>query len=91
MVVPVVTPVVLCLMATENFNKNTKISFLHTMFVCSTIYCKTYYNSRIPSCSVDRARVVWWPEPEPLWSNGPRHIGYHRKALVIVRMILTLY
>ncbi len=56
-----------------------------------TIYCKTYYNSRIPYCSVARARVVGWPEPKPLWSNGPRHIGYCRKALVIVRMILTLY
>jgi hypothetical protein len=39
MVVAVVMPVVLCNKATENFNKNTKISCLHTMFVCSTIYC----------------------------------------------------
>ncbi len=36
------------------------------------------------------ARVVGWPEPEPLWSNGPRHIGYRRKALVIARMINAL-
>ncbi len=21
-----------------------------------------------------RAQVVAWPEPKPLWSNGPRHI-----------------
>jgi hypothetical protein len=53
MVVAVVMPVVLCNKATENFNKNTKISCLHTMFGCSTIYCKTYYNSRIASCSMD--------------------------------------
>jgi hypothetical protein len=91
MVVAVVTPVVLCNKATENFNKNTKTSYLQSMFVCITIYCKTYYHSRITSCSVDHARVVWWPEPKPLWSNGPRHIGYRRKALVIVRTILTLY
>jgi hypothetical protein len=86
MVVVVVTPVVLCNKATENFNKNTKISCLYTMFVCITIHYKTYYNSRTTSCSVDQARVVWWPEPKPLW-----HIGYRRKALVIVRTILTLY
>jgi hypothetical protein len=91
MVVAVVTQVVLCNEATENFNKNTKISCLYTMFVCVTIYCKTYYNSRIPICIVDRAQVVWWPEPESLWSNGPWHIGYRRKALVIVRTIHTLY
>jgi hypothetical protein len=53
MVVTVVMPVVLCNKATENFNKNTKISRLLTMFECSTIYCKTYYYSRIASCSVD--------------------------------------
>jgi hypothetical protein len=91
MVVAVVKPVVLCNKATENFNKNTKIKGLYTMFVCITICCKTHYNSRTASCSVDRARIVLWPEPEPLWSNGPRHIGYCRKALVIVRAILTLY
>ncbi len=61
------------------------------MCVCISIYCKTYYNSRIANCSVGRAQVVWWPQPKPLWSNGPRHIGYCRKALVIVRTILTLY
>ncbi len=55
------------------------------------LYCKTCYHSRIASCSVDRAQVVWWPEPKPLWSNGRRHIGYRRKALVIARTILTLY
>ncbi len=39
---------------------------------------------------VAQARVVAWPEPEPLWSNGPRHIGYRRKALVVARMINAL-
>ncbi len=53
MVVGVVTPVVICNKATENFDENTKISCLYTMFVCITIYCKTYYNSRIASYSVD--------------------------------------
>jgi hypothetical protein len=91
MVVAVVMPVVLCNKATEIFNKNTKISCLYTMFVCITIHCKTFYNSRIPSCSMDQAQVVWWPEPKPLWSNGPPHFGYCQKALVIVRMILTVY
>jgi hypothetical protein len=56
-----------------------------------TIYCKTYCNSHNANCSVAQAQVVVWPEPKPLWSNGPRHIGYHQKALVIVRMIFTLY
>jgi hypothetical protein len=55
MVVAIVMPVVLCNKATENFNKNTKISYLFTMFVCINIYCKTYYNSRIASCIVDQA------------------------------------
>jgi hypothetical protein len=91
MVVADVMPVVLCNKATENFNKNTEISCLHTMFLCSTLYCKKYDNSHIASCSVDRAQVVWWPEPKPLWSNGPRYIGYGQKPLVIVRTIFTLY
>jgi hypothetical protein len=91
MVVAVVTPVVLHNKATENFNKNIKISCLYTMFVCITIYCKTYFNSHIASCSMDQAQVVWWPEPKPLWSNGSQHIGYCWKAHVIVRTILTLY
>jgi hypothetical protein len=53
--------------------------------------CKIYCSSHTPDCSVARAPVVSCPEPKPLWSNGPRHIRYCRKALVIVRMILTLY
>ncbi len=55
-----------------------------------TIYCKIYCNSYITNCSVARAQVVVWPEPEPHWSNWPQHIGYRQKALVIVRMINTL-
>ncbi len=45
--------------------------------------------------------IVAWPEPKlwhgwspnhygRLWSNGPRHIGYRLKALVIARMINSL-
>jgi hypothetical protein len=48
----------------------------------------------IPNCSVrGRARVVaWpWPEPEPLLSNGPRHIGYRRKAGVTAETTLVPY
>jgi hypothetical protein len=55
-----------------------------------TICYKTYCNSYIANSSVARARVVAWLEPEPIWSNGPRHIGYCRKALVIARMINAL-
>ncbi len=83
MVVAVVTPVVFCSKATEKFNKNNKISHLKTINLLITMYCKTYYNSHIPNCSVDQARVVGWPEPEPLWSNGPQHMGYCRKALAM--------
>ncbi len=89
MVVAVVTPVVFCAKATES-NKNTKISWWLPKNSCITIYCKTYCNSYIANYSVAQARVVAWPEPEPLWSNGPRHIGYRRKPLVIARMINAL-
>jgi hypothetical protein len=90
MVVVVVTPVVFCATATEKRNKNTKISWWLPKNLFITIYFKTYCNSYIANSSVARARVVAWPEPEPLWSNGPRHIGYRRKAAVIARMIKAL-
>jgi hypothetical protein len=90
MVVAVVTPVVFCAKATEKRNKNTKISCLLPKSLVITICYKTYCNSYIANRSMARARVVAWPEPEPLWSNGPRHIGYRQKALVIARMINAL-
>jgi hypothetical protein len=90
MVVAVVTPVVFCATATEKRNKNTKISWWLPKSLFRTIYCKTYCNLYIANNSVARAQVVAWPEPKPLWSNGPRHIGYRRKALVITRMINAL-
>ncbi len=90
MVVSVVMPVVFCAKATENRNQNTKISWCLPKSLFKKIYCKTYCNSYIANCSVARARVVAWLEPEPLWSNGPRHIGYRLKALVIARMINAL-
>jgi hypothetical protein len=80
MVVAVVTPGVFCAKATKKINKNTKISWCLPKSLFITIYCKTYCNSYIANCSVARAQVVAWPEPVPLWSNGPRHIGYRRKA-----------
>jgi hypothetical protein len=91
MVVAVVKPVVFCAKATKKCNENTKTSFLLTVILSITICCKTYCSSCTVNCSVARAQVVSCPEPELLWSNGPRHIGYRRKALVIVRTILTLY
>jgi hypothetical protein len=90
MVVAVVTPVLFCAKAIEKRNKSTKISWWLPKSVFITIYCKTYCNSYIANCSVARARVVVWLEPEPLWSNGPQHIGYRRKALFIARMINAL-
>ena len=89
MVVVVVTPVVFRAKATEK-RKKTKISRWLPKKLFITIYCKTYYNSYIANSSVARARVVAWPEPEPVWSNGPWHIGYRQKALVIVRMFNSL-
>jgi hypothetical protein len=90
MVVAVVMPVVFCAKATEKRSKNTKLSWRLTKSLFLTIYCKTYCNSYNANSSVARAQIVAWPEPEPLWSNGPRHIGYRWKALVILRVINTL-
>jgi hypothetical protein len=91
MVVAVVMPVVFCAKATEKRNKNTKISWWlpKSLFIITICY-KTYCNSYIANSSMARARVVAWPEPKPLWSNGHWHIGYRRKALVIARMINAL-
>ncbi len=91
MVVAVVMPVVFCAMATEKCNEITKTGFLLTIILSITICCKTFCSSRTANCSMARAQVGAQPEPKPLWSNGPQHIGYRRKALVIVRTILTLY
>jgi hypothetical protein len=90
MVVAVVMPVVFCAKATEKRNQNTKISWWLPKSLFTTICYKTYCNSYIANISVARARVVTWLEPEPLWSNEPRHIGYRWKALVIARMINAL-
>ena len=90
MVVAVVTPVVFCAKATEKQNKNTKISCLLQKSLFITFIVK-HIVIPISLFVRGRARVVAWPEPEPLLSNGPRHIGYRRKAHVIVRTILTLY
>ncbi len=90
MVVAVVTPVVFRGKATEKRNKNTKNSWWLLKGLFITIYCKTYCNSYIANSNVARARVVAWPEPEPLWSDEPKHIGYRWKALVIATMINSL-
>jgi hypothetical protein len=88
--VSVVMPVVFCAKATEKRNKNTKIIWWLQKSLFITICYKTYCNSFIANSSVARARVLAWLEPEPLWSNRPRHIGYRRKALVIAKMINAL-
>jgi hypothetical protein len=90
MVVAVVTPVVFCAKATEKRNKNTKIIWWLPKSLFITICYITYCNSCITNSSVAQAQVVAWLEPKPLWSNGPRHIGYRQKALVIARMINAL-
>ena len=59
-------PVVLCNKATENFNKNTKITCLNTMFVCSTIYCKHII--------IRVSLVVAWTEPK-LYGWSLNHFG----------------
>jgi hypothetical protein len=76
MVVAVVMPVVFRAKATEKWNENSETSLLLTIILLITIYCKTYYSSHTVNCSVAQAQVVSCPEPEPLWSNGPPHIGY---------------
>ncbi len=90
MVVAVVMPVVFCAKATEKQNKNTKISCLLPKSLFVTFIVK-YIVIHIALIVLGRAQVVAWPEPEPLLSNGHWHIGYPRKAHVIVRTILTLY
>ncbi len=90
MVVVVMMPVVFCAKATEKQNKNTKNSCLLPKSLFITFIVK-HIVIHISLIVHGRARVVAWPEPKPLLSNGPRHIGYRQKALVIVRTILTLY
>ncbi len=67
MVVAVVTPVVFCAKATENRNKNTKISWWLPKSLFITIYCKTYCNSYIANSSV--------AEPKLWHGRSPNHYG----------------
>jgi hypothetical protein len=64
MVVAVVTPVVFCAKVTEKINNNTKTSYLLSKSSFITMHCKTYCNSYITNCSMARAQVVAWPEPD---------------------------
>jgi hypothetical protein len=81
MVVVVVTSVVFFNTATENFNKNTKTSCLYSIFVCTTIHCKTNYNSGITNCSVDRAQVDGGRSPNHFGLMDPGILGIARKFL----------
>jgi hypothetical protein len=89
MVVGVVMPVVFCAKATEKRNKNTKINCLLPKSLFITFIVK-HIVIHILLILRGRAQVVAWLEPEPLLSNGPWHIGYRRKDLVIMRTIFTL-
>jgi hypothetical protein len=86
MVVAVVTPVVFCNKATENCNKNNKISCLDSIFLVLLHIVKHIAHVTL---------IVAWPEPE-LCSVAspnhfspmePRHIGYCQKALVIAEQL----
>jgi hypothetical protein len=81
MAVAVVSPVVLCAKATEKCNENTQISCLLESILFIIISCKTYCNSYIANCSVARAQVAAWLEPEPLWSMNPGILGIAGKLL----------
>jgi hypothetical protein len=81
MAVTNVTPVVFCAKATEKRNKNTKISWFLEIILFIIIPCKTYCNSYIATCSVTRAQVVAWLEPEPLRSMDPGILGIAGKLL----------
>jgi hypothetical protein len=91
MVVAVVMPVVFCNKATENCNKNNKISYLDSFF-----YVLLHIVRHI---AVHITLIVAWPEPElcrvaspnHFSPMEPRHIGYRRKALVVTRTISVLY
>jgi hypothetical protein len=80
MVVAVVMPVVFCAKATEKQNKNTKISCLLPTSLLLTFIVK-HIVIHISLIVRGRAQVVAWLEPEPLLSNGPRHIGYRGKLM----------
>ena len=77
MVVVVVTPLVFCNKATEKCNKNNIISFLDSIFVCITTFCKTYCSLRNTNSKVDGAQVVALPEAFPI--GNFRHPKIHRK------------
>jgi hypothetical protein len=81
MAVAVVMPVVFFAKATKKCNKNTKIICLLEIILYIFISCKIYCNSHIAKCSVARAQVVAWLEPEPLWSIDTCILGIARKLL----------
>jgi hypothetical protein len=64
MVVVVVMPVVFCAKATKKEIETLKLvdGYQNSSFI---IILKIYCNLYITNCSVARAQVVAWPEPEP--------------------------
>jgi hypothetical protein len=85
MVVAVVTPVVFVLGLLKNAIKALKL------VVCKQLLYLSLYTVKHVKSHV--TQIVVWPEPEPLWSNGTLAywVRYRRKALVMARMINTLY
>ncbi len=87
MAVAVVTPVLFGAKATEKCNKNTKTSCLLEIILFIIISCKIYCNSYIANCSMARAQVVAWLEPEPLWSMDPGILGINGKLLSLQELL----
>jgi hypothetical protein len=83
MVVAVMTPVVFCAKAIEKRNKNTKISCLLPQKLFITIYCKTYCNSYIATCSVVEPELWRGRSPNPFGPMDPGILGIARKLFLL--------
>jgi hypothetical protein len=91
MAVVVVMPVVFCAKPTEKCSKKTKIRCLLEIISFIIISCNTYCNSYIANCSLARAQVVAWLEPEPFWSMDPGILGIIAGKFLSLQEQLTYY
>jgi hypothetical protein len=83
MVVAVVTPVVFCAKATDQRNKNTKISWWLPKSLFITIYVKHIV--------IHTLLIVAWPEPKLWHGRSPNHYGpMDPGILVIAGKLLSL-